>query len=366
MKVLVINKMYHPDIGGVETVVKQYSEKLSGEHQVTVLTVKKARSMSTETERINNVLVVRCSSFGTFFSMPVSLSFFFQFFRLRNKADIVHFHEPFPLASLVSVFRKGQKKYIVTWHSDIIKQKFLKKAVELFQRKLCSKADIITTTSEALKMKSSVIAGFKDKVRTVPLSININNYLPVNGDNDRVDKGYILFLGRLAYYKGIRFLLEAYKVSKHSLPLKIFGDGEESVFVEQFIEENKGLPVTFMKAFVSEEEKKKLLRECSFFVMPSVFSSEAFGIMQLEAMVYRKPVINTNLPTGVPWVSLDSVSGITVEPFDVEALRDAINLLSEQPELRKKLGDGARERVVGMFSDDVILQEISGIFASMV
>src|SRR5690606_29451460 len=109
-RVLQVNKFYWPEIGGVETVVKQYAEASRQDFEVAVLCVHKDFKLTTTKEIINDVKVIRCSSMGTFMSMPLSLSFYFHFFRLYVKYDIFHFHEPFPLASFLSVFLNRNKK----------------------------------------------------------------------------------------------------------------------------------------------------------------------------------------------------------------------------------------------------------------
>ncbi len=346
--------MYTPDIGGVETVVKQYAELMAMDHKVTVLCINKKFKLTTKREFINGVEVIRCSSFGIFFSMPLSFSFFIYFLRLKASFDIIHIHEPFPLASLLSLFINRRDKVCVTWHSDIIKQKFLKKIVEAFQNRLCRLSKIIFTTSPNLFSFSSVISNYKEKVCILPLSINVDNV----GDG-KYKGDYFLYLGRLSYYKGIKVLLEAFEKSDSKLPLYIVGDGDVNI-VEHI---NKHITSTnkniqFINKFVSEEEKQEFLRNCKAFLFPSIQPSEAFGIIQLEAMLQGKPVINTNLPTGVPYVSQHMKTGLTVKVNEPDDLKDAINLLALDKELTKELGIQARERVIKEFSDDVILERL--------
>ena len=121
--ILQINKMYEPDIGGVETVVRDYSELLNKYEKVIVLCISKQFTLKTKIENINNVKIYRCSSFGTFMSMPISLSFFIIFFILGKRARIIHFHEPFPLGTICGLLLNRKKRVFITWHSDIIKQK---------------------------------------------------------------------------------------------------------------------------------------------------------------------------------------------------------------------------------------------------
>ncbi|MEM7486714.1 MAG: glycosyltransferase [Bacteroidota bacterium] len=361
MKILQINKFYYPDIGGIETVVKQYAEFSTDEHEATVLCVHKNFKLRTSFEEVNNVKVIRCSSFGTFFSMPVSLSFFFFLFRIKNRFDVLHFHEPFPLASIMSPFLRGRTKIVVTWHSDIIKQKLLKRIIEIFQAALCRKADLITTTSPNMKRFSSVISHFKKKVRILPLSIDTENKQSSN-----LDKGYILYLGRLSYYKGIDILLKAYERSKTNKKLLIIGDGDANIVQTiKSMKLNSSKTIEFINEFVSEEEKYEYIKKCSFLAFPSIEPSEAFGIIQLEAMLLGKPVINTNLSTGVPYVSKHKVTGITVAPKSIEELSSAIDELSFDNNLLSRLGENARERVMNNFSNRIIKKELLKIYVDL-
>ncbi|MDP2526695.1 glycosyltransferase [Maribacter dokdonensis] len=361
MKVLQVNKYYYPDIGGVETVVSQYAQALKNLHKVKVLCIHKNFTFKTVKESIDGVEIVRCSSFGTFMSMPLSVSFFYHFFKLYKSHDLFHFHEPFPLASLLSLFISSKRKIVVTWHSDIIKQKSLKRLVEVFQSHLCKKASIITTTSPNLLKFSKVLKKFENKVSILPLGINLN---PID---EKLSKGeYILCLGRLSYYKGIDVLLQAYLKAKTRKELFIVGDGDKDIVELITKYQNKSTrKIKFINQFVSEEEKRNLLKKCLFFVFPSIAASEAFGIIQLEAMSYGKPVINTNLPTGVPFVSLDNVTGITVEPSNIIELAQAIDKLSFDNQLVDLMGENAKKRVISHFSNVKIMTKLLRIYDSL-
>ncbi|QIA08527.1 glycosyltransferase [Draconibacterium halophilum] len=364
MKILQINKFYFPDLGGIETIVQQYAEYLNKWDNVTVLCINKNFTFKTKIEIINDVNIIRCSSFGTFLSMPISISFFIYFIKEYLKADITHFHEPFPIASLLSPFLSKNKKHIITWHSDIIKQKSLKKIIEFFQSKLCEKSSIILTTSPQLLEFSSVISKFKEKVKILPLSIDEQKYIPQNLSINQEE--YILYLGRLSYYKGIHILLEAYAKCQSSIKLKIIGDGDSEIIklINNYkLKENK--KIEFINDFVSEENKKYILQHCLFFVFPSNAPSEAFGIIQLEAMIFNKPVINTNLDTGVPFVSVHDKTGITVEQNNSESLANAIDKLSFDANYRQLLGNNAKKRVLKYFSNSLVLPKLHKIYEKL-
>ena len=166
--ILQVNKFYYPDIGGVETVVKEYSEFLKAYDNVIVLCVKKNFSLKTKIENINGIKVYRCASLGTFLSMPISFVFFIYLFFLSRRADYIHFHEPFPLGSVGGLIISKAKKIFVTWHSDIIKQRKVKVLFEFFQKKLCKKADKIIATSDKLIEFSRILREYREKVITIP------------------------------------------------------------------------------------------------------------------------------------------------------------------------------------------------------
>lgn len=357
-KVLIVNKMYSPDIGGVETVVKQYAEYLNKFYDLTVLTASAHQRIKTNIEYINGVKVIRCPSWGIYFSMPLSITLLLKLIFNRRKYDLIHFHEPYPIGSFMGLLPK-RCNYIVTWHSDIIKQKSLKGIIEYFQKKLCSKADLILSTSPNLTDFSNVLKDFKQKVRTLPLSINLYDY---DSSLPKSEEEFLLYIGRLSYYKGINILLDAYQRSNSQFPLYIVGDGEQNIKdeINHFVKASDK-KIVFINKYVSEKEKRFYLKNCRYLLFPSIFPSEAFGIVQLEAMVYSKPIINTDLPTGVPWVSLDKKTGITTAVGDIEELSEAINTLSSD-DLVRLYGKNARERVEIKFSDEVVLKKLKGIY----
>lgn len=366
--ILQVNKMYSPDIGGVETVVREYSEYLKDFDDVVVLCIKKDFSIKTSIENINGVKVFRCASLGTFMSMPISIVFFFYLFYLSRKSKFIHFHEPFPLGTLGSLLIPKSKKIFVTWHSDIIKQKNIKIFFEYFQKKLCSKADKIISTSDSLIEFSSILEKFRNKSITIPLSINKEEYLNKNLDYVNIEnlpKNYILFLGRFSYYKGIFVLLDAIEQIHEDIPFVIVGNGELSEEIKRKINKSKK-NIMLIDRFVTDDEKKYLLKNSKFMVFPSIYPSEAFGIIQLESMIYGKPIINTNLPTGVPWVSLHNISGLTVTPFDIQSLSDSIKLLYNEIDLYNKLSQGSRKRVLENFITDKTNQKLYNLYFGVV
>ena len=104
---------------------------------------------------------------------------------------------------------------------------------------------------------------------------------------------------------------------------------------------------------------------CDVFVLPSIARSEAFGLVQTEAMVYEKPVINTNLPSGVPYVSIHKQTGLTVEPEDVKGLADAMNWMVGHKEEREEMGKRARARVKECFQLQDMLDGVLALYREL-
>ena len=200
----------------------------------------------------------------------------------------------------------------------------------------------------------------------VPSSIHIEDYVSVDQKFDLDISGtekIVLFVGRLSYYNGVEYLIEA--MQSVNAKLLIDGDGKsreklENMTVSLGLEER----VKFLGK-VSNELLKYCYQICDVFVLPSVEPTEAFGLVQLEAMAYGKPVINTLLPTGVPFVSIDGKTGLTVVPKNSKALADAINKLLSDDELRKKFGIQARNRVVENFTVDKMNEKILKVYQEL-
>ncbi|MDE6592814.1 MAG: glycosyltransferase [Oscillospiraceae bacterium] len=350
IKILQINKLYHPWIGGIESAAKAVAEGLAGETDMTVLVcVPKGAGRK---EEIGGVKVIRASSLGIKFSMPLSLSFPFLVKKYAGKADVVILHDPFPLGDLAVLLSGFKGKLILWWHSDIIRQKRLVKLIDPIIKGILKRADVIFTSSEGFINGSGYLGEFRDKCRIVPYGIETEKYISAKRTailTERLtDKGNkkLLFAGRLVYYKGAGVMLEAFgQISGAELFIVGTGADEQALRAQA---EAYGGRVHFMGR-LSDEDMRSAFGDCDIFLLPSTRKSEAFGIVQLEAMVYGKPVINTSLDTSVPFVSIDGETGFTVKPGDPEELAAAANRLIRDSSLREKMGHNARERVLRHF-----------------
>lgn len=364
LKILEVNKFYAPHIGGIETLVEQRARQFAAYPNTEVRVLVCQEKGEGDVSVIDGVEVTRCGSIGTYFSCPVSFSFFRRFKELAEWADVVEIHTPFPLGDAACILSKCKCRVVIAWHSDVIKQKRLLRLYKPLLHKFLQRADAIITATPGHIKSSSFLPEFADKCRIVPYPLEIPRYerarrTPVLTQHLHDKKSVkLLFTGRLVYYKGVSYLIEAMQ-KVDGCELFICGTGP---LEEELREKARDLPVHFLGR-LSDEDLKSAFADCDIFVLPSVANSEGFGIVQQEAMVYGHPVINTALPTGVPYVSVDGETGLTVPPKDVTALSQAIQTLVNSPRLREEYGRNAAARVRAEYDLDTNMHRIYDILA---
>ena len=365
---LQVSKLYPPFIGGVEQVVRTVAEGLQDRTTMRVLVCNTREE--TERERTNGVEVTRAGSFALAGNMPLSLRFFREFRRASAPADILLFHMPFPLGDLASLLSRRRGRIVVWWHADVVRKRLLgalyRPIMKLFLRRV---ARIIVATPNHLRY-TPVLAPYKDKCVIIPYGIDTKKYELTEEARRKAQEvrrqhgtPLILFVGRLVYYKGLETLVRVMAdVEGH---LVIVGQGP----LEARLRLMAAAPaiaskVSFVGA-VSDEDLRGYFHACDVFVLPSVAPSEAFGLVQLEAMASGKPVINTQLESGVPWVSIHGQTGLTVPPGDPAALAAALRALLRDGALRERYGANGRARARQLCDVSVMLESVMRVFDSL-
>ncbi|MDR1997422.1 MAG: glycosyltransferase [Candidatus Margulisbacteria bacterium] len=362
LKILQINKLYYPVIGGVEKVVQQIAEGLKGTTDMKVLVCQPGGQSSLET--IHGVEVHKAASLGSFFSMPVSLDFLRQFKILSRDRDILHLHLPFPLADLAVFLFRPKCQIALWWHSDIVRQKKFLLFYKPLLHWLLRRADVIFVATQGHIDGSNYLRAYRKKCRIVPFAVDDSilkkgqNYVKSRQKTGRTKRPVsILSVGRLVYYKGYAVLLEA-MARVRGATLDIVGSGplEKSLRAQA---RKLGIAQNIrFSGSVGDTELSRAFARCDIFVLPSIAKTEAFGLVQIEAMAYGKPVINTNLPGGVPYVSLHDKTGLTVPPKDIPAMASAIQKLVDDEKLRLKFGKAACKRVRECFTMEQMLNGV--------
>jgi rhamnosyl/mannosyltransferase len=233
---------------------------------------------------------------------------------------------------------------------------------------LLRRASAVIVTSPNYMESSRVLARHRERCRVVPLGIPEECF--DNPDPETVkeiQRSYgghlILSVGRLVYYKGFRHLIEAMAAAPGRL--LIAGDGPlKGELVSRARALGLGDRVVFLGT-PSDSQLRSLYYAADLFVLASTERSEAFGLVQAEAMAAGKPVINTNLASGVPFVSLHNVTGLTVPPSDSAAIAGAITRLVEDNSLRAAQGKAARHRAEILFRSKSMAEQTVRIYESI-
>ena len=365
-RLLITGKAYDPHIGGIETVMQQTAESMRKYAKIKVLCCRDRRGLTVR-DKIHGVPVTYAGSLGTVASCPLSLSYFGEFRRKVMLADAVELHLPFPLADLALLLSGYKGRVVVAWHSDVVRQKLLLKLYTPLMKWLLKRADAILVATQAHIDSSPYLRPYREKCVIVPYGIDPAEYddrphlSPLNGMLHDKSAKKVLFTGRLVYYKGADVLLEAFAKVQTNAELFLAGTG---VLEPELKQRAEALGIASRVHFLGRRmtpELRDMFADCDIFVLPSVANSEAFGIVQLEAMYYGKPVINTALPTGVPLVSIGGETGLTVPPSDAQALADAMETLLSDDALRAKYGAAARDRVLREFSLSTVMARTKAV-----
>ena len=357
MRVVHIGKYYWPYQRGIETYLKTLAEGLNSRCELTVIVSNEDRTTVEET--VNGVRVIRLKRAfklaGTdfLFSLPAKLK--------ELKPDIVHVHLPNPWAETAWKLAGRPGRLFVSFHSDIIKQKFLLKFYAPFHRAFLRQAEkIIVATPNHIKYSPFLSQLPPEKLSVVHYGLKAEEYLRPSEDiigalKDKYSP-YVLSVGQLVYYKGFEVLIAALGETR-DLSLLIVGTGP---LMEKLKKQARELGLQDRVAFLGHIPQEELLAAyygCEFFVLPSTFRSEAFGLVQLEAFLAEKAVVSTDLPSGVPYVNQDGVTGIVVPPGDAKALSAAMRALEDDPEAMSRMGKAARQRALRDFSSETMVEE---------
>lgn len=363
--VLHIYKDYYPPvIGGVEKHIHQIAQGASKKFDVRVL-VANTRAV-TETKNLDGVEVIKAASLGRIASAPICPGF--PGLLKKYAADILHFHCPNPTGDLSYLKARPPGKVVVTYHSDVIRQKWAMFAYGHFLHRFLGAADAVLPTSPNYIESSPYLSRVSSKCTVTPLGIETKKFQEtpetrVAAAQIRKECGnepIILFVGRLRYYKGLHFLIQALPLL--NARLIIVGAGPEEKNIRKQAEVFKVIDKIIFAGSVSDEDLVGYYHAADVFCLPSHLRSEAFGIVQLEAMASGTPVVSCNLDTGVPYVNRDEVTGLVTPPGSPQKLAEALKRLLENEHLKKKLGEQARRRVREEFDVDLMIKRIIEVY----
>jgi rhamnosyl/mannosyltransferase len=365
MKILHVYKDYYPPVvGGVERHIAQLCNHFKHKHEVEVLVCN--RGPFTRVEDIEGVRVVKVGQLGRIQSAPIPPSF--PLWLRKIKPDIFHYHMPNPTCEFSHLLARPRGPVVVTYHSDIIRQEFLLKIYGPALRRFLDLADVIMPTSTVYAEQSPFLRDFKDKLEVVPLGVDTGKFAEEGSRlESEIEKlrgvfgrEFVLFVGKLRYYKGLQFLIEA--MSEIDAPLVIIGTGPMENDLRALAANYGVSDKTRFVGEVGEDDLTAFYHACSMLVLPSIFRSEAYGLVQLEAHACGKPVVSTRLGTGVEFVNMDGKTGLVVPPADPSALAGAVNELLSKPERREAMGEFARRRARSEFDLAQMFDKVEAVY----
>ncbi len=357
MRVTMLNKYYPPHLGGIEYHMRDLASGLTAAGtKVRAIVANEGRERVTED--VDGVEVIRLPRLFSYSSTPVALemSSAIRAEELRTDApDIFHLHTPYPWGELSWLRARTSTPSVVTYHSDIVRQRYLGAAYRPFLQRMLDRVDLIIASSPNMVEHSELLAPRAEKCRVVPFGIDVTRYdetpqLLARATELRAShkRPIVLFVGRLVYYKGADVLLSAMRSVEADVVF--VGSGPlEARLREYALAHGISSRVTFLPP-VSDTDLAAWYRAADVFCLPSVARSEAFGLVQIEAHASGTPVVSTDLTTGVPFANLDGVTGLTVPVGDAEALSVALTRLVTDDELRTRLGSQARARARSDFT----------------
>ncbi|XPV77115.1 MAG: glycosyltransferase [Desulfovibrio sp.] len=379
MKVLHIGKYFPPVPGGIENFL---SDLVTAQRGLGIDSRVLCHQYNGEalSNPLDAVPVRRVRTYGVFCYVPLSPSFpVILREEIRSFApDVIHVHMPNVSGFLLPGNYKG--KVVVHWHSDVVfpKEKFihtqLYRFYSFFERRLLDRADTIIGTSPPYLEASKVLKPYRSKAALVPLGLQNSRITAVSvSTKERVRRKYLseaeralggkmlITVGRLAHYKGLRYLIDAMKgTASH---LVIVGDGELRKELEERVRSKRlDKKVTFT-GYVDDKAMNELLSAADLCCLPSTDRSEAFGLIQLEAMSLKVPCLSTSIAgSGTGWVNKDGMTGVVVPPADTAKLHEVIvNAESGAIDLAT-LGNTAYEYFMDHYNISAIAQKVNDLY----
>lgn len=366
MKILHIGK-FHPIRGGIEKVMLDLTEGLSGRgFECDMLCAASRGSYTITLNERARILAVR--TLARVKSTMLAPAMILRLRRIRRHYDIVHIHHPDPMAALALRLSGFKGRVVLHWHSDILRQRKLLQLVRPLQAWLLRRADAIVGTSPAYLSESKWLTDVQHKCTCIPIGI-ASPESPSAADvidiRERYGHRRIVFaMGRLVSYKGFEYLIDAAAMLPDSYVIVIGGTGPLESSLQERIDAAGLASKVILAGRIPDNRLSAYYRAATIFCLPSVERTEAFGVVQIEAMACGTPVVATTIEgSGVAWVNDHGTSGLNVPPRDPAALAKAIMAVAEH---RDDYAEGALRRFEDNFTSEAMLDKTVDLYRSLI
>ena len=358
-------------MGGIETFLFDliHEQRRNREISVDVICFHNERNKSFEEH--DGVKVFRMGTLGELFSQPISLSYVRKLRDLSKNYDILHLHFPNPLADLAVLLSGFKGKIVVHWHSDVVKSPLISTLYSPLMYRLLKRADKVIVTSPNYAEGSIPLLKVSDKVEVIPLGLNVERMKKtdialISKLREKYKGRKIVFaVGRHIPYKGFEYLIRAAQGLPKEYMILIGGKGALLEYHQNLVKNLDLSDKVELLGFVSDSELSAYYTLCDVYVMSSIDKSEAFGVVQLEAMYFGKPIVSTAIPgSGVSWVNEDNKSGFIVPVRDSLALTKGILKLVNS-NYYKQMSINAKDRVNEFFSSSTTEKQVEKVYLSL-
>lgn len=354
MRILHLGKFYPPVPGGIERSVADLAHAAAqAGADVAVLAHAPPGHRRSRMRMDARVQVHETGCWGQLLYAPISPVFPYILQQLLRefRPDLLHLHVPNTSAFAALCLPTARRlPWVVHWHSDIPLDggsQALRLAYPLYrpwEQALLRRAAAIIATSAPYRDASVALARWRSKVEVIPLSLP-DGPPPANGRFEWPNGSVrLLAVGRLSHYKGFDVLLRAL-ADMPTVSLALIGDGEDAERLKHLATELKlGDRVRFC-GHVDDTALQHAYAGADVFCLPSLDRAEAFGLVLLEAMRARLPIVASDIRgAGVGYIVRDGETGLLVPPGDANGLAVALRRLAANHPLRERFGTAGQQR----------------------
>ncbi len=360
-KILQLGKHYPPFIGGTERFIKELTDALNRKGVRCDVLCANDKAIYEELD-LGSYRVIKVPNYFRMASTSMAPAMIAKLREIQRDYDIIHVHMPDPMANLALFLSGTRAKVIMQWHMDIYRYRKLMFIYSPLLKWIFSRADHVVVSSHALKEKSEFSRYMKGKVSVIPLGISLKDFWRTEEDpafknyleNLSMGRKIVLSVGRLVYYKGFDTLVNSMRHLPEGFVTFIVGDGPLKRDLYKLIEEQGLRTRVFLLGRLSYQQLVTMYKNCFVFCLPSKFKTEAFGLVQLEAMSFGKPIVSTRVEaSGICEVNIHGETGLCVEPNNPHEIAKAILTLSDM-DLYKTFSENAYKRALNFDIDNIV------------
>ncbi len=361
MKVLHVYRTHYPETqGGIEEHLRQLCRGLRAcAVESRILTVSPHGPFVSEVEGTRVIAARRLIEWS---STGLSLDFSGKLSEQSQWADLVHYQFPWPMADVAQLLSRQRQPYIVSYQSDIVRQRVIEPFYRPLGHRFLAGARAIVASTPIYATSSPWLARHRDRLQVIPLGLDEVSVDPerVQYWRHEVGEDFFLFVGVLRYYKGLHLLIDAARQQQRRVLIVGQGPLDKDLRAQA-----EGVPHIQFLGRVDDADKFALLALARAFVFPSHLRSEAYGLSLVEAAMMGKAMITSDMESGPGWINVDGETGLCVKSGDSAALLTAMQRLDRDHAAAQRMGQAARRRYRAVLRSDLMCRAYARLYAEV-